>query len=61
MYSRGNRDTLHLSKDVRAYVRTEAFGRHQFPPSPQQLLQKEGQLHEVVKRVPVRRKLYEDI
>ena len=48
MYSRGDRDTLHLPKDVRAYVRAEALGRHQLHLSSQQLLQKEGQLHEVV-------------
>ena len=48
MYSSGESDILHLVQDVRPEVGAQGFAGHQLDPSPQQVLEQEGERHEVV-------------
>ena len=46
MYSRGDRDMLHLSKNVGPDVRTEGLRSHHFDPPSEDVFEKERDLHE---------------
>ncbi len=61
MYSCGDVDTLHLPQDMGAYMGAQTLGSHQLNPTSQELFEKERQIHEIVKGVPVGRKLNEYI